>query len=142
MTLLLTATWIQLPEPRMSLEYLFRTMRFEHDFCLFNRVPFRNVDLEMNVNSSKTKLAELKSKPFEFAKSLGAGIDVGLFSETVVPAFGVKLHRDPVVACVMRWLFIASATYNFHIFDFSCRTITGHTLSGVLRATKGESLAG
>jgi hypothetical protein len=70
----------------------------------------------MDVNRSKTKLTELEPKPFEFAKSLSAGIDVGLFSETVVPAFGVKLHGYPVVSCVMRWLFIATATYILHSF--------------------------
>ena len=120
-----TAAWIQFPEARMALEYLFCTMGFEHDFSILDGIPLRNVDLEMDMNSSKTKLAELESKPFKFTKSLGAGIDVGLFAETVVPAFGVKLHRDPVVACVMRWLFIASATYIFHIMNFSCRTFKG-----------------
>jgi hypothetical protein len=97
-----TAAWIQLPEPWMSLEYLFCAMRFEHDFRFLDRVLFRDIDLEMDVNSSKTKLAELESERFKFTESLTTGVDVGLFSETVVPAFGVKLHGDPVVSCVIR----------------------------------------
>jgi hypothetical protein len=36
-----------------------------------------------------------------------------LFSEAVVSAFGVKLHCDPVVPCVILWFFIVSATYIF-----------------------------
>jgi len=57
------------------------------------------------VNASEAKLTELESERFEFTESLGASVDVGLFAETVVSALGVKLHGDPVVSCVMRWLF-------------------------------------
>jgi len=77
----------------------------------------------MDMNTGEAELTELKPKRFEFTESLGAGVDVGLFSETVVSTFGVKFHGDPVVSCVMRWLFIASATYIFHIFFVSCRTV-------------------
>jgi len=120
----------------MSLEHLFSAVRLEHDFCLLNRVSFRDINLEVNVNFSKTELAELESEWFEFTKPFSAGVDVGLFSETVVSTFGVELHGYPVVSCVMRWLFIASATYIFHSFCFSCRAFIGHTLSGVPHATK------
>ena len=70
----------------------------------------------MHVNPTEAKLTELESERFEFTESLGAGVDVGLFSETVVSALGVKFHGYPVVSCVMRWLFIASATYSFILF--------------------------
>jgi len=68
----------------------------------------------MHVNPCKTEYTELESKWFKFTKSFNAGVDMGLFSETVVSAFGVKFHGDPVVSCVMRWLFMATAVYIFH----------------------------
>jgi hypothetical protein len=45
-----------------------------------------------------------------------AGIDVALFSEVSVSVMSGKHHGDPVVSCVMHWLFIASATYIIHSF--------------------------
>jgi hypothetical protein len=54
------------------------------------------------VNASETELPKFESERFEFTESLGAGVDVGLFSETVVSIFGVKFHGYPVVSCVMR----------------------------------------
>jgi len=39
----------------------------------------------------------------------------------------VKFPVHPVVSCVMRQLFIASAIYIFHIFDFPYRTFIGQT---------------
>jgi hypothetical protein len=56
----------------------------------------------MHVNASEAKLTELEPERFEFTKSFNAAVDVGLFSETVVSTLGVKLHRDPIVSCVMR----------------------------------------
>ena len=91
------------------------------------------------MNTSETELPKLESERFEFTESLGAGVDVGLFSETVVSTFGVKFHGYPVVSCVMRWLFIASATYIFHIVFFSCRTFIGQADS-LPRATKKKSV--
>ncbi len=130
-----TAAWIQFPEARMALKYLFCTMGFEHDFRILDGIPLRNVDLKMDMNSSKTKLAELESKWFEFTKPFGAGVDVRLFPETIVSILGVEFHGYPVVSCVMRWLFIASATYIFHIMNFSCRTFIGQAYC-LSRATK------
>jgi hypothetical protein len=115
--------WVPFPKPRVLFEHPFRTVRLEHNLCLFKRIALRNIYLEMHVNASETKLPKLESERFEFTESLGAGVDVGLFSETVVSAFGVKFHGYPVVSCVMCWLFKASATYVFHIFFSSCRTI-------------------
>src|SRR4030043_1086597 len=131
-----STVWISFSEPRMLFKNLLCTIGFQHDLRILNRVPFRNINLEVNMNTCKTKLPEFKPKPFEFTKSLSTSIDVGLFSEAIVSAFGVKLHCDPVVPCVIRWLFIVSATYIFHRIFFSCRTFIGHTLSGVPRATK------
>ncbi len=56
----------------------------------------------MHVNACKTEFTELESEWFQFTESLGASVDVGLFSETVVSAFGVKFHGDSVFPCVMR----------------------------------------
>jgi hypothetical protein len=61
-----------------------------------------------------------------------------LFFKTVVVAFGFKHHRDPIISCVMRWLFMASAIYILHIFLSSCRAFIGHTQGGVPRATKNR----
>ena len=68
----------------------------------------------MHVNACKTEFTELESERFQFTESLGASVDVGLFSETVESTLGVKFHGDPVVPCVMRWLFMATAVYIFH----------------------------
>jgi hypothetical protein len=75
------------------------------------------------MNTPESELTKLEPESFEFTESLGAGVDVGLFSEIVVSALRVKFHGDPVVSCVMRWLFKASAIYSFHIVFCSCRTI-------------------
>jgi hypothetical protein len=45
-----------------------------------------------------------------------------LLLKTVVVAFCFKHHGHPVISCVNRWLFKASATYSFHKFCISCRT--------------------
>ena len=106
-----TTTWISLSKSRMHFKHFLSAVRLQHNLRILQRVPFWNVHRKVNMISSKTEVSELESKPFEFTKSLGTGIDMGLFSKTVIPAFGVKLHHDPVVSCVMRWLFIASATF-------------------------------
>ena len=134
-----TAAWIQLPEPRMSLEYLFRTVRFEHNLRVLDRVSLGDIYLEVNVNSSKAELTELESERFKFTESLGAGVDVGLFSETVVPALGVKLHRDPVISGVTRNLFRAYAIYIFHRIFSPVAPFIGQAKC-LPRATKKEWL--
>jgi len=90
------------------------------------------------MNTSESELPKLESESFEFTESLSAGINVGLFSKTVVSVLGVEFHGDPVVSCVMRWLFKASAIYIFHIVFF----LLSHPLRAgecLPRATKGEN---
>jgi len=48
---------------------------------------------------------------------------VSLFSKISVSITGGKHHRNAVVSCVSRWLFIATAMYIFHTKFFSSRTI-------------------
>jgi hypothetical protein len=43
--------------------------------------------------------------------------------EAVVPVSSDKHHGHPIISGVTQNLFRASATYNLHNFDFSCRTI-------------------
>lgn len=62
------------------------------------------------------------------------------FLKTVKTIFSWKHHSHPIVSCVTHQLFIASATYIFHNFCFSCRTFIGHTLDGVPRATKKRAV--
>ena len=79
------------------------------------------------MTSAEAEVAEFKSEAFEIPERLGAGVDMGLFLETVVVAFGFKHHRDPVVSGVDRWLFMATANninYINHSF-VSCRTFKG-----------------
>jgi hypothetical protein len=60
----------------MSLEYLFRAVRFEHNLRVLDRVSFGDIYLEVNVDSSKAELTELESEWFEFTESFNAGVDV------------------------------------------------------------------
>ena len=91
------------------------------------------------MDACKTELTKFKPKWFKFTESVDAGVDVRLFSEAVVPAFGVELHRDPIISCVMRQLFIASATYIFHTNFAPVAPIKGQA-DGLPRATKGENV--
>ena len=86
--------------------------------------------------SSETEIAELKSKTFQILECPSTGINMGLFPEAVESTFGCKHHSHPVVPCVASWFFIASATYNIHIFVFSCRVFIGQVLSGLPHATE------
>jgi len=52
---------------------------------------------------------------------LGTGVYVDLFSEAVVSVVGDEHHGHPVVAGVTRNLFRATARYDFHISNYSCR---------------------
>jgi hypothetical protein len=63
---------------------------------------------------------------------------MALFFEVAISVMCRKHHGDLVVSCVMRQLFIAFATYIFHILICSCRTFNGQALSGLPRATKRE----
>jgi len=68
----------------------------------------------MNMVFSEAEFAELKTKTFQIPKRLNAGIYVSLFSKISVSIMGGKHHCHPVVSCVSRWLFIATAIYIFH----------------------------
>ena len=120
-----SAPWVPLAESGMLLEHLSRAVGFEHGLSGLNGVLLRNIDREMHVTSAKTEVAEFKPEAFKIPERLGAGVDMRLFFKTVVVAFGLKHHGDPVVSCVSRWLFIASATYITHLNIFSCRTFRG-----------------
>jgi hypothetical protein len=86
----------------------------------------------------EAEFAELKTETFQFPKCFYTGVNMTLFSEVSISIMCRKHHRYPVVSCVMRQLFIASATYIFHNFEFSCRIFIGQTLSGLPRATKKD----
>jgi len=107
--------WVAFVKSRVHLKHLSCTVGFEHGLSGLNGVLFRDVDREMHVTSAKAKVAEFKPEAFKIPERLGAGVDMRLFFKTVVVAFGLKHHGDPVVSCVRRWLFIASAVFNFHI---------------------------
>ena len=113
-----TAAWVSFPEPRMHFKHHFRAIRLQHTLCSFYRVLFWDVHWEVNMTSSKSKITKFKSKPFEISKCLGACIDMRLFLKTAVITFGFKHHGHPIVPGVMRWLFIASAIFNFHSNEF------------------------
>ena len=59
---------------------------------------------------------------------LSAGVNVALFSKTVISFLGDKQHGHPVIAGVTRNLFRATAIYIYQIFHVSCRTFKGQTL--------------
>ncbi len=124
-----------LAETRMTGKHFLSTVRFEHYFSGLNGVPFRCIHWEMNVISSETKFAEYKSKAFEFTKSFDTGIDVTLFSKTVVITLGFKHHHHPIITGVTRNLFRATATFTNQIYHLSCRTFIGQALC-LPRATK------
>ena len=107
--------WVAFVKSRVRLEHLLGTVGFEHGLSGLNRVFLRNIDREMHMTSAKTEVAEFKPEAFKIPERLSAGIDMRLFFKTVVVAFSLKHHGDPVVSCVSRWLFIASAVFNFHI---------------------------
>ena len=81
-------------------------------------VSLWDVDLEVNVVFGEAEFAECKAKAFQVPERLETGVDVALFSEVSVSFMCWKHHGDPVVSCVMCWLFIASAIFNFHSNEF------------------------
>jgi len=107
--------WVAFVKSRVHLEHLLGTIGFKHGISGLNGVFLRNIDREMHVTSAKTEVAEFKPEAIKIPERLGAGVDMRLFFKTVVVAFGLKHHGDPVVSCVSRWLFIASAVFSFHI---------------------------
>jgi len=73
----------------------------------------------------EAKITELKSKAFQLVERLNAGVDVDLFSKTVISVVSDKHHGHPVIAGVTRNLFRVSTTYYFHNFCISCRVFEG-----------------
>ncbi len=131
-----TTAWVALAESRVRFEHLPSAVGFKHGLSGLDGVLFRDIYWEMHVTSAKTKVAKFKSETFKIPERLGAGVDMRLFFETVVVAFGLEHHSDPVVSCVIRWLFMAPAIYILHIFFVSCRAFIVHTQGGVPRATR------
>jgi hypothetical protein len=72
----------------------------------------------MNMVQSKTKTAELESEAFKVMERLNAGVDVDLFSKTVISVVGDKHHGHPVIAGITQNFFRAIANYIFHIEFF------------------------
>jgi hypothetical protein len=77
------------------------------------------------VTSAKAEVAEFKPESFKIPERFNTRVDMRLFFETVVVAFGFKHHSHPIVSCVNRWLFMATAHYTYHIIFCSCRTFRG-----------------
>ena len=131
-----TPSWVPFPEPRMCLEHFLSAMGLEHNLCIFDRVPFWDIHLEVYMVPGETKVAELEPKAFQVMERFSAGVNVGLFPETVISFLGDEHHCHPVIAGVNRNLFRASATFIYQNFHASCRTFVGHTSCGVSHATK------
>ena len=112
-------------ESGVCLKHLSGTIGFKHGLGGLNGVLLRDINRDMYVISAKSKVAEFKSKSFKIPERLGAGIDMRLFFETVEVAFGFKHHGHPVVSCVNRWLFMATANYIYHTIFCSCRVREG-----------------
>jgi len=120
-----TTTWVAFAESRVRFKHLFCAVGFEYGFSGLNGILFRYIYWEMHVASAEAKVAEFKSKSFKIPERLGAGVDMRLFFETVIVAFGFKHHGHPVVSCVNRLLFMATAIYILHIVFCSCRVLIG-----------------
>src|SRR5512137_820878 len=95
----------------------------------------------MDMVFSEAEFAELKTKTFQISKRLNAGVYVALFSKISVSIMGGKHHGHPVVSCVSRWLFIATAMYNFHTMFSPVAPSIGQA-ECLPRATKSNGFAG
>ena len=91
----------------------------------------------MDMVFSEAEFAELKTKTFQVSKRLNAGVYVALFSKISVSIMGGKHHRHPVVSCVSRWLFIATAIYIFYT-KFSSIAPSIEQAKCLPRATKNK----
>ena len=109
---------VPLAESRVHIKHPLGTVGFEHGLGGLDGVLLGDIDREMHVTSAEAEVAEFKPESFEIPKRLGAGIDMRLPLEAVVVAFGFEHHGDPVVSCVSRWLFIASAIFILHSNEF------------------------
>jgi len=106
------APWIAFMKTGVLFKHLLAAIGFKHSLSGLDGISLGDVDWEMHMTSAKAEVAEFKPEVFEISKRLGTGVDMGLFSETVEVAFCFKHHSDPVVTCVYRWLFMATANYN------------------------------
>ena len=97
-----SASRVALVKSGVRLEHLLGTVGFEHGLSGLDGVFFRDVDREVHVTSAKAEVEEFKPEAFEISERLGTGVDMGLFLEAVVVAFGLEHHGDPVVSCVIR----------------------------------------
>ena len=120
-----STTWVALAEPGVRLKDSLSAVGLEHDLSALNGVPFRDVDLEVDMVFGEPEFAERKPMAFQVVERLGAGVDVALFVEAMVAVLGHKHHGHPVVAGVTRNLFRATARYNLHKFLISSRANTG-----------------
>ena len=84
----------------------------------------------------ETKLAEFKTKTFQFPKRLYTCVNMFLLFETLISLMGDKHHGHPVIAGVARNLFRAIATFHIHNFVFLLLRLLRADLYGLLRATK------
>ena len=109
-----STTWIAQAKSWVRLKHLSGGIGLDEDLSILDRIPLRNIDLEMDMVFSEAEFDELKTKTFQVSKRLNAGVYVALFSKISVSIMGEKHHRHPVVSCVSRWLFIATAIYIFH----------------------------
>jgi len=93
----------------------------------------------MDMVHSETKITKLETETFQMTERLDAGINIDLFSKTIIPVVGDKHHSHPVISGVTRNLFRATATYKIiHSVFVPVAPFIGHTLSGVPRATKNR----
>jgi hypothetical protein len=123
-----------LSETWMTFKNMFCTPRLQHNLCILDRILFGQINLEMNMIASKTKILEFKTKSPHFIKSSHTGVDVRLLPETAMPVLGDKNHGHPVISGVTRNLFRATATYIFQNYS-SCRANKVQARSGLPRAT-------
>jgi len=63
----------------------------------------------------EAEVIELESESFQVKERSNAGVDVNLFSKTVISVVGDKHYRYPVIAGLTRNLFRAAANYIYHI---------------------------
>ena len=59
----------------------------------------------------KSEITEFKPEAFEFMERLDAGVDIDLFSKTIISVVGDEHHGHPVISGVTRNLFRAYAIY-------------------------------
>ena len=90
---------------------------------------------------SKTEITELEPEAFEVMECLDAGVNIDLFSETVVSVVGDKHHRHPVIAGVTRNFFRATAIYTTHEFFSPVASLKGQVNTCHTRQ-KDNSLSG